>query len=53
MTGMNDMQTKDTPVKQPSILYFVDDLANLCSLAGLFQQCSRSISLSSVISLLR
>jgi CDP-diacylglycerol--serine O-phosphatidyltransferase len=36
MTGMNDMHIKDTPVKQPSILSFVNDLANLCSLAGLF-----------------
>jgi len=35
MTGMNDMHIEDTPVKQPSILSFVNDLANLCSLAGL------------------
>ena len=40
MTGMNDlhikdMHKKDTPVKQPSILSFANDLANLTSLAGL------------------
>lgn len=35
MTGMNDMHTKDTIVKQPSIISFANDLANLCSLAGL------------------
>src|SRR5210317_1796948 len=40
MTGMNDMHMKDmhkkdTQVKQPSILSFANDLANLCSLAGL------------------
>ena len=33
---MNDMHIKDTQVKQPSILSFANDLANLCSLAGLF-----------------
>ena len=41
MTAVNDMDIKDrhikdTQVKQPSILSFVNDLANLCSLAGLF-----------------
>jgi len=36
MTGMNDLHIKDTQVKQPSILSFANDLANLCSLAGLF-----------------
>jgi len=35
MTDINDMHTKDTMVKQPSILSFANDLANLCSLAGL------------------
>jgi CDP-diacylglycerol--serine O-phosphatidyltransferase len=35
MTGMSDMHTKNTQVKQPSILSFANDLANLCSLAGL------------------
>jgi CDP-diacylglycerol--serine O-phosphatidyltransferase len=35
MTGLNNMQTKDTTMKQPSILSFANDLANLCSLAGL------------------
>ena len=40
MTGMNDMHikdmhTKDRQVTQPSILSFANDLANLCSLAGL------------------
>ena len=32
---MNDMHIKDTQVTQPSIISFVNDLANLCSLAGL------------------
>jgi len=32
---MNDMYIKDMPVKQPSIISFANDLANLCSLAGL------------------
>ena len=32
---MNDMPIKDTPVTQPSIISFANDLANLCSLAGL------------------
>lgn len=41
MTGINDMHikdmhTKDKQVKQPGILSFANDLANLCSLAGLF-----------------
>ena len=41
MTGMNDIHindrhTKGTQVTQPSILSFANDLANLCSLAGLF-----------------
>ena len=41
MTGMNDMHmkdmhTKDKRVMQPSILSFANDLANICSLAGLF-----------------
>jgi CDP-diacylglycerol--serine O-phosphatidyltransferase len=41
MTGINDlhiedMHTRETQVKQPSILSFANDLANLCSLAGLF-----------------
>ena len=40
MTGMNDIHindrhTKGTQVTQPSILSFANDLANLCSLAGL------------------
>jgi CDP-diacylglycerol--serine O-phosphatidyltransferase len=35
MTGMNDTYINDTPVKQPSIISFANDLANLCSLAGL------------------
>ena len=35
MTGVNDMHIKDMPVKQPSIISFANDLANLCSLAGL------------------
>ncbi len=35
MTAVNDMHIKDTPVKQPSIISFANDLANLCSLAGL------------------
>ena len=32
---MNDMYIKYNPVKQPSIISFANDLANLCSLAGL------------------
>lgn len=35
MTGMNDVHIKDTQVTQPSIISFANDLANLCSLAGL------------------
>ena len=35
MTAVNDMHIKDMPVKQPSIISFANDLANLCSLAGL------------------
>jgi len=35
VTAMNDMYIKDMPVKQPSIISFANDLANLCSLAGL------------------
>ncbi len=30
---MKDMHEKDTPVQQPSILSFANDLANLTSLA--------------------
>ena len=35
MKAMNDMHISDTQMKQPSILSFANDLANLCSLAGL------------------
>ena len=35
MTAVNDTHIKDTPVTQPSIISFANDLANLCSLAGL------------------
>ena len=32
---MNDVHIKDTQATQPSIISFANDLANLCSLAGL------------------
>jgi len=35
MTAMNDVHIKDTQATQPSIISFANDLANLCSLAGL------------------
>ena len=35
MTGMNNTHINDKQVAQPSILSFANDLANLCSLAGL------------------
>ena len=35
MTAMNDVHIKDMQATQPSIISFANDLANLCSLAGL------------------
>ena len=35
MIAMNDVHIKDTQATQPSIISFANDLANLCSLAGL------------------